>query len=75
MVKDGGHFYVKPQKCSLMLINVKTALPISFFFLIFFHQKMRNWYSGKYKKVGEKYSRDLTGDTKNVGSKWTPICT
>ena len=26
---------------------------------------MCNWYLGNYKKVGEKYSRVLTGDAKN----------
>ena len=32
-----------------MLISMKTAQPIS----NFFHQKMRNWYLGNYKKEGE----------------------
>ena len=37
------------------------------FFLLFFHQKMHNWYLGNYEKVGKKYFliRVLTGDAKN----------
>ena len=47
--------------CQFMLISVKMAQPISFFF----HQKMRNLYLGNYKKEGEKSLRVLTGDAKN----------
>ena len=32
---------------------------------IFFHQKMRKWYLGNYKKEGEKSLRVLTGSAKN----------
>ena len=33
--------------------------------MIFFHQKMRYWYLGNYKKEGEKSLRVLTGGAKN----------
>ena len=33
--------------------------------MIFFHQKMRNWYLGNYKKEGEKSLPILTGGAKN----------
>ena len=37
------------------------AQPIS----VPFHQNMRNWCLGNYKKEGEKSLRDLIGDAKN----------
>ena len=44
-----------------MLISVKTAQPIWFFF----HQKMRNWYWGNYKKRGRKIFTRLKSGAKN----------
>ena len=52
-----------------MLISVKVAQPISFFF----YQRMRSyWYLDNYKKEGEKALLALTGDSRN---KMTPLCT
>ena len=62
-----------------MLINVKMAQPISFFF----DQKKRNWYIGNYEKKKKKkkkkrgrkiFTRFNRGrEKRNVGSKWTPL--
>ena len=40
----------------------------------FFHQKMRNWYLGNYKKEGKIFTRlNRRREKRNNGSKWTPV--
>ena len=41
----------------------------------FFHQKMRNWYLGNYKKRWRKIFTRLNRrrENQNLGSKWTPL--
>ena len=43
-------FVTLRNNVNIMLISLKTAQPI----WIFFHQKMRNWYLGNYKKKKKK---------------------
>ena len=40
--------------------------------MIFFHQKMRNWYQGNYNKEKKNlYPFKQEGEKKNNDSKWT----
>ena len=72
LFKNGGQI----KFCDIaqvMLISVKTAQPIWFFF----HQKMRNWYLGNYKKKKKRLTQIFTRlkrrrENQNNGSKWTP---